>query len=61
MTGHRSGRPLVPAYLSTGGVARPSRNNLEHLSVLTRGDRPVRAGPPALVQHLIARNRPETR
>ncbi|MDJ0343759.1 DUF742 domain-containing protein [Streptomyces sp. H10-C2] len=35
MTGRRSGRPLVPAYVSTGGVARPSRNSLERLSVLT--------------------------
>lgn len=35
MTGRRGGRPLVPAYLSTGGEARPSRNSLERLSVLT--------------------------
>ncbi|MEU3556983.1 DUF742 domain-containing protein [Streptomyces fragilis] len=35
MRGHRAGRPLVPAYLSTEGVARPSRNSLERLSVLT--------------------------
>src|SRR3954471_8983253 len=31
----RSGRPLVPAYLSTGGVARPSPDGLEPLSVLS--------------------------
>jgi hypothetical protein len=53
MTPRRTGRPLVPAYLSTGGVARPSRGSLERLSVLTRTDLvrsdPVRAGaaPPA--------------
>ncbi|MET8825712.1 DUF742 domain-containing protein [Streptomyces sp. NPDC004610] len=35
MTGRPGGRPLVPAYLSTGGVARPSRPHLERLSVLT--------------------------
>jgi hypothetical protein len=48
MTPRRPGRPLVPAYLSTGGVARPSRGTLERLSVLTRTDLvrsdPVRAG-----------------
>jgi hypothetical protein len=48
MTPRRTGRPLVPAYLSTGGVARPSRGSLERLSVLTRTDLvrsdPVRAG-----------------
>ncbi|MET9217341.1 DUF742 domain-containing protein [Streptomyces sp. NPDC088197] len=38
MTGRRTGRPLVPAYLSTGGVARPSRDSLERLSVLTSTD-----------------------
>src|SRR5882757_10803190 len=38
MTPRRAGRPLVPAYLSTGGVARPSRGSLERLSVLTRTD-----------------------
>ncbi|MFI7413885.1 DUF742 domain-containing protein [Streptomyces sp. NPDC049627] len=36
MTGRRGGRPLVPAYLSTGGVARTGRTHLERLSVLTR-------------------------
>ncbi|MGW3287407.1 DUF742 domain-containing protein [Streptomyces sp. NPDC001002] len=41
MTGRRGGRPLVPAYLSTGGVARPSRSHLERLSMLTA------AGPSA--------------
>ncbi|MGW1541964.1 DUF742 domain-containing protein [Streptomyces sp. NPDC002309] len=35
MTRRPGGRPLVPAYLSTGGVARPSRSRLERLSVLT--------------------------
>ncbi|ANW18850.1 DUF742 domain-containing protein [Streptomyces clavuligerus] len=35
MTGRRGGRPLVPAYVSTGGRTRPSRNSLERLSVLT--------------------------
>ncbi|MFE0515788.1 DUF742 domain-containing protein [Streptomyces sp. NPDC058964] len=47
MTGRRGGRPLVPAYLSTGGVARPSRPHLERLSVLTAGGEPVPAGLPA--------------
>ncbi|MFF4547944.1 DUF742 domain-containing protein [Streptomyces sp. NPDC001435] len=47
MTGRRGGRPLVPAYLSTGGVARPSRPYLERLSVLTAGAEPVPAGLPA--------------
>ncbi|MFF8958800.1 DUF742 domain-containing protein [Streptomyces sp. NPDC014894] len=35
MNGRRAGRPLVPAYVSTGGKTRPSRNSLERLSVLT--------------------------
>ncbi|TQK45244.1 uncharacterized protein DUF742 [Streptomyces sp. SLBN-118] len=52
MTGRRSGRPLVPAYLSTGGVARPSRNSLERLSVLT-GKGPVPAGLPAAQRSLL--------
>lgn len=52
MTGRRTGRPLVPAYLSTGGVARPSRNSLERLSVLTGTDGPVPAGLPA-AQHAL--------
>jgi hypothetical protein len=47
MTGRPAGRPLVPAYLSTGGVARPSRPHLERLSVLTRTDTPVPGGLPA--------------
>ncbi|MEV8087862.1 DUF742 domain-containing protein [Streptomyces nigra] len=47
MTGRRGGRPLVPAYLSTGGVARPSRPHLERLSVLTRVGTPAPAGLPA--------------
>ncbi|MEU0674762.1 DUF742 domain-containing protein [Streptomyces sp. NPDC006172] len=49
MTGRPAGRPLVPAYLSTGGVARPSRPQLERLSVLSRSARSEpggrRAGP----------------
>jgi hypothetical protein len=44
MTGRRSGRPLVPAYLSTGGVARPSRNSLARLSVLTSAGAPAPVG-----------------
>ncbi|WP_156722026.1 DUF742 domain-containing protein [Streptomyces apocyni] len=47
MTGRRSGRPLVPAYLATGGVARPSRNSLERLSVLTGTDGPLPTDLPA--------------
>ncbi|MCF3135258.1 DUF742 domain-containing protein [Streptomyces olivochromogenes] len=47
MTGRRGGRPLVPAYLSTGGVTRPSRPQLERLSVLSADGRPVPAGLPA--------------
>ncbi|TXS55633.1 DUF742 domain-containing protein [Streptomyces sp. t39] len=52
MTGRRNGRPLVPAYLSTGGVARPSRNSLERLSVLTGTGGPAPAGLPA-AQHAL--------
>ncbi|MFE6338522.1 DUF742 domain-containing protein [Streptomyces sp. NPDC057806] len=47
MTGRPGGRPLVPAYLSTGGVARPSRPQLERLSVLTGSGEPAPAGLPA--------------
>ncbi|MEV5953967.1 DUF742 domain-containing protein [Streptomyces sp. NPDC051987] len=47
MTGRRGGRPLVPAYLSTGGVARPSRPHLERLTVLTCAGTPLPAGLPA--------------
>ncbi|MDQ0988970.1 DUF742 domain-containing protein [Streptomyces sp. V3I7] len=47
MTGRRGGRPLVPAYLSTGGVARPSRPHLERLSVLSAHGRPAPDGLPA--------------
>ncbi|MFH8800709.1 DUF742 domain-containing protein [Streptomyces sp. NPDC017936] len=47
MTGRPAGRPLVPAYLSTGGVARPSRPHLERLSVLARSGEPVPHGLPA--------------
>jgi hypothetical protein len=53
MTGRRSGRPLVPAYLSTGGVARPSRNSLERLSVLTGGGGPMPTPLPAAQQNLL--------
>lgn len=52
MTGRRGGRPLVPAYLSTGGMARPSRNSLERLSVLTGAGGPVPTGLPA-AQHAL--------
>jgi hypothetical protein len=38
---------LVPAYLSTGGVARPSRPHLERLSVLTVSGEEVPEGLPA--------------
>ncbi|MGW4824122.1 DUF742 domain-containing protein [Streptomyces sp. NPDC004227] len=47
MTGRRGGRPLVPAYLSTGGTARPSRSHLERLSVLTAVGGSAPAGLPA--------------
>ncbi|MEV1086093.1 DUF742 domain-containing protein [Streptomyces sp. NPDC050211] len=47
MTGRRGGRPLVPAYLSTGGVARPSRPQLERLTVLTGSGAPAPADLPA--------------
>ncbi|MFI9613511.1 DUF742 domain-containing protein [Streptomyces sp. NPDC052023] len=47
MTGRRGGRPLVPAYLSTGGVARPSRPRLERLSVLTGSGEPPPEDLPA--------------
>jgi hypothetical protein len=52
MTGRRSGRPLVPAYLSTGGVARPTRNSLERLSLLT-GDEHIPDGLPAARHALL--------
>ncbi|MFD9322795.1 DUF742 domain-containing protein [Streptomyces sp. NPDC060053] len=42
-----AGRPLVPAYLSTGGVTRPSRPHLERLSVLARTEKPPPVGLPA--------------
>ncbi|GAB2895646.1 DUF742 domain-containing protein [Streptomyces deserti] len=38
MTGRPGGRPLVPAYLSTGGVARHRGSHLERLSLLLRAD-----------------------
>ncbi|MFD7408297.1 DUF742 domain-containing protein [Streptomyces sp. NPDC059866] len=47
MTGRPGGRPLVPAYLSTGGVARPSRPQLERLSVLTGTGEPAPGDLPA--------------
>ncbi|MEV0904168.1 DUF742 domain-containing protein [Streptomyces hokutonensis] len=47
MTGRRGGRPLVPAYLSTGGVARPSHPQLERLTVLSGSGELVPAGLPA--------------
>lgn len=47
MTGRRGGRPLVPAYLSTGGVARPTRPQLERLTVLSGSGEPAPAGLPA--------------
>lgn len=52
MTARRTGRPLVPAYLSTGGVARPSRGSLDRLSVLTGTGRPAPQGLPA-AQHAL--------
>lgn len=48
----RSGRPLVPAYLSTGGVARPSRDCLKRLSVLSGTGATPPAGLPA-AQHAL--------
>lgn len=53
MTGRRSGRPLVPAYVSTGGVARPSRNSLERLSVLNCCGAAAPAGLPAAQYALL--------
>ncbi|OIJ65254.1 DUF742 domain-containing protein [Streptomyces mangrovisoli] len=47
MTGRRGGRRLVPAYLSTNGTARPSRPQLERLSLLTTSGTPVPPGLPA--------------
>ncbi|MFF3552665.1 DUF742 domain-containing protein [Streptomyces tsukubensis] len=35
MTARRGGRPLVPAYLSTGGQTSPGTDSLERLSILT--------------------------
>lgn len=49
----RTGRPLVPAYLSTGGVARPSRDSLERLSLLTGVPGPPPAGLPAAQYALL--------
>ncbi len=53
MTGRRSGRPLVPAYLSTGGVTRPGLGSLERLSVLTGGPGAPPAGLPAAQRSLL--------
>lgn len=47
MTGRRGGRPLVPAYLSTGGLAGTGRAHLDRLSVLSAAGLPVPAGLPA--------------
>ncbi|MFG2133643.1 DUF742 domain-containing protein [Streptomyces sp. NPDC048751] len=47
MTGRPGGRPLVPAYLSTGGVARHRGVRLDRLSVLNRSEADVPAGLPA--------------
>ncbi|KUO09641.1 DUF742 domain-containing protein [Streptomyces sp. DSM 15324] len=46
MTGRPAGRPLVPAYLSTGGVARPSRPHMERLTVLALTGDPLPRGTP---------------
>jgi hypothetical protein len=53
MTGRGGGRPLVPAYLATGGTALPSRPQLERLSVLTAGDRPEPSDLPAAALALL--------
>jgi hypothetical protein len=53
MTNRRTGRPLVPAYLSTGGVARPSRHSLERLSVLTNTGLSPPTGLPAAQYALL--------
>ncbi|UQA95471.1 DUF742 domain-containing protein [Streptomyces halobius] len=41
MTPRQSTRRLVPAYLATGGRARPSRNTLDRLSLLHTAGMPV--------------------
>jgi hypothetical protein len=53
MTARRTGRPLVPAYLSTGGVARPSRHRLDRLSVLAGTGLPPPDRLPAAQQALL--------
>jgi hypothetical protein len=53
MTGRRTGRPLVPAYLATGGLAKPSRNNLERLSVLSYAGGPPPEGLSAAQRALL--------
>ncbi|MGW1838752.1 DUF742 domain-containing protein [Streptomyces sp. BBFR2] len=40
MTPRQNGRRLVPAYLATGGRARPSRNTLDRLTLLHGVDAP---------------------
>ncbi|WP_037679668.1 DUF742 domain-containing protein [Streptomyces griseus] len=47
MTGRPGGRPLVPAYLSTAGVAQHRGVRLDRLSVLNRSGEDVPAGLPA--------------
>ncbi|MEU8890880.1 DUF742 domain-containing protein [Streptomyces sp. NPDC048442] len=41
MTPRQSNRRLVPAYLATGGRARPSRNTLDRLSLLRSAGMPI--------------------
>ncbi|GAB7110408.1 hypothetical protein JCM4814A_87230 [Streptomyces phaeofaciens JCM 4814] len=53
MTGRPAGRPLVPAYLSTGGVTRPSRPHMERLTVLALGGEPRPTGLPAAALALL--------
>ncbi|MFF9063357.1 DUF742 domain-containing protein [Streptomyces sp. NPDC101213] len=47
MTARPAGRPLVPAYLSTGGVAGTGHPRLERLSVLARTGEKAPPGLPA--------------
>jgi hypothetical protein len=53
MTGRPGGRPLVPAYLSTGGVARADGHRLERLSVLFASGEPAPADLPAAQAALL--------
>ncbi|MFE5742414.1 MULTISPECIES: DUF742 domain-containing protein [Streptomyces] len=41
MTPRQGNRRLVPAYLATGGRARPSRNTFDRLSLLQHAGMPV--------------------